>query len=83
MLLGAILEETTGRDLLSFAHEALFDPIGLGTVHWEQTAGGHYQTGSGLSVTPRDMARLGYLMLHHGVWDGRQIVSSAWIGCST
>jgi len=83
VLLGAILEEATGRNLLSFAREALFDPLGIGTIYWEETAGSHYQTGGGLSMTPRDMARLGSLMLHNGAWDGRQIVSADWVARST
>lgn len=83
VLLGAILEEATGRNLVSFAREVLFDPIGIGTVYWEQTSGGHYQTGGGLHMTPRDMARLGYLMLHNGRWDGQRILSADWVARST
>ena len=83
ILLGAAVEQATGRDLLLFARETLFNPIGIGPVHWERTAGGHYQTGGGLSMTPRDMGRLGYLMLHNGMWDGQQILSADWVARST
>jgi CubicO group peptidase (beta-lactamase class C family) len=83
ILLGAILEEATGRNLVPFAREVLFDPIGIGAVYWEQTSGGHYQTGGGLHMTPRDMARLGYLMLHNGTWNGEQIVPADWVARST
>jgi CubicO group peptidase (beta-lactamase class C family) len=83
ILLGAILEQATGRDLLLFAREVLFDPIGIGAVYWEQTSGAHYETDGGLHMTPRDMARLGYLMLHNGTWDGEQIVPAGWVARST
>ena len=83
ILLGAILEEATGRDLVLFAREVLFDPIGIGPVFWEQMSGGHYQTGGGLHMTPRDMARLGSLMLHNGNWNGEQIVPAGWVDRST
>jgi CubicO group peptidase (beta-lactamase class C family) len=83
ILLGAILEEATGRDLLLFAREALFDPIGIGAVYWEQTSGGHYETDGGLHMTSRDMARLGYLMLHNGKWNGERIVPTDWVARST
>jgi CubicO group peptidase (beta-lactamase class C family) len=83
ILLGAILEEATGRNLVLFAREVLFDPIGVGTVYWEQMSDGHYQTGGGLHMAPRDMARLGYLMLHNGNWNGEQIVPAEWVARST
>jgi CubicO group peptidase (beta-lactamase class C family) len=83
ILLGAILEEATGRNLVLFAREVLFDPIGVGTVYWEQMSDGHYQTGGGLHMAPRDMARLGYLMLHNGNWNGEQIVPADWVARST
>jgi len=37
----------------------------------------------GLSLTTRDMAKLGYLYLHAGEWNGVQVVSSAWIDRAT
>jgi len=79
ILLGGILEQATDGDVLSFAREYLFDPIGIGEVYWEKTTGNHYHTDGGLWMTPRDMARFGYLMLNNGTWDGREIVSPEWI----
>ena len=35
--------------------------------------------GSHLSLTPRDMARFGYLYLNNGTWDGSQIISKEWV----
>ncbi len=71
ILLGGILEQATGQDLLAFAREYLFDPLGIENVIWSKTTGNHYHTDGGLYLTPRDMARFGYLMLHGGTWDGR------------
>ncbi len=34
---------------------------------------------AGMFVTPHDMAKLGYLYLRDGVWDGRRIIPSAWV----
>jgi CubicO group peptidase (beta-lactamase class C family) len=83
ILLGGILEEATGRDVLAFAREYLFDPIGIGVATWAKTTGNHYHTDGGLYLTPRDMARFGYLMLRGGTWDGREIVSPEWVTRST
>jgi CubicO group peptidase (beta-lactamase class C family) len=83
ILLGGILEEATGRSVLDYAREVLFDPIGVGAVHWAREPGDHYATHGGLSMTSRDMARLGYLMLRNGTWDGREIVPADWVARST
>jgi CubicO group peptidase (beta-lactamase class C family) len=32
---------------------------------------------------PRDMAKLGYLYLRNGQWDGQQIISSKWVEKAT
>ena len=79
ILLGGILEEVTGQDVKDFAREHLFDPIGIGPIIWYKTTGNHYHTDGGLYMTPRDMARLGFLMLNNGTWDGNEIVSSEWV----
>lgn len=47
------------------------DPQGINTAGW------------GLFITPSDMAKIGQLYLNRGVWNGRQLVSAAWIDEST
>ena len=34
-------------------------------------------------MTPHDMAKLGYLFLNDGRWDGQQVVSEAWVEAAT
>jgi len=41
------------------------------------SGGGHW--GGGMWVSSRDQARFGYLFLRDGAWNGRRIVSEAWI----
>jgi CubicO group peptidase (beta-lactamase class C family) len=83
ILLGGIIEEVTGGNPASFAEEYLFKPIGVSGFYWAKTTGGHYHTDGALYLLPRDMARLGYLMLHHGTWDGQEIVTSDWVAEAT
>ena len=52
-------------------------------VAWEMDAANIPIGGWGLQVTPRDMAKLGYLYLHNGTWDGQQIVSAEWVRAAT
>ena len=38
-----------------------------------------YSTGWGLYLKPRDMAKIGYLYLHNGVWEGKQLLPPEWV----
>jgi CubicO group peptidase (beta-lactamase class C family) len=83
ILLGGVIEEVSGQSPPDFAQAYLFDPLGIRVPYWQRTTGGHYHTDGGLYLTPRDMARFGYLMLHGGTWDGQEIVPAEWVARST
>lgn len=78
-LLSATLQRRTGVNTRDFAQQNLFEPLGIRDVSWEQDPQGLPIGGWGLWLTPRDMAKLGYLYLHDGMWDGRQVVSASWV----
>jgi CubicO group peptidase (beta-lactamase class C family) len=82
-LLSAILQEATGVNALSFAKEHLFEPLGITDVQWPSNPRGISIGYSDLELRPEDMAKIGYLYLNDGVWDGEQIVPSAWVHDST
>jgi CubicO group peptidase (beta-lactamase class C family) len=82
-LLGLILRKVSGKRLDAFAKEALFDPLDIKDWDWEGTAGFNPSAASGLRLRPRDLAKIGQLVLQHGAWNGRQVVSSSWIEDST
>jgi CubicO group peptidase (beta-lactamase class C family) len=81
--LSAVVKRATGEDASAYATEKLLDPIGMTHSRLKKDASGGSLTFMGLSSTCRDMARFGYLMLHKGVWDGRRIVSAAWVDAAT
>lgn len=78
-ILSAILQETTGMTALDFARQNLFKPLGIGEAIWESDPQGYSRGWGDLHLLPEDAAKLGYLWLHRGQWDGRQIVSEAWV----
>jgi CubicO group peptidase (beta-lactamase class C family) len=82
-LLSAVLRQVTGQSLEAFAREALFEPLGIHDVDWFRFANGDVEPGAGLHLRPRDLARIGQLMLSKGRWNGREIVPAAWIVEST
>jgi CubicO group peptidase (beta-lactamase class C family) len=82
-LLSGVITRATGTNTLAFAKRVLLDPIGASVAQWDQDPRGNYWGGSEVHLTPRSMAKFGYLYLNHGQWDGNQIVPAAWIQAST
>lgn len=82
-LLSAILQKATGQTALAYAQEHLFGPLGLEEVMWQSDPQGISIGGWGLSLTPRQMAKFGYLYLNRGVWEGQALVPAAWVEQST
>ncbi|MHA2323584.1 MAG: serine hydrolase domain-containing protein [Candidatus Thorarchaeota archaeon] len=82
-LLSAIVNRTTGIPTLSYADTRLFQPLGISDYERIIDPQGVALGGSGLNITPRDMAKFGFLYLNNGTWDGEQIVPSTWVSAST
>jgi CubicO group peptidase (beta-lactamase class C family) len=82
-LLAGVIQKATGKPLVAFAREALFDPLGITDLEWVRMPNREVAAASGLRLRPRDLAKLGQLMLQKGQWQGRQIVPAAWIEQST
>jgi CubicO group peptidase (beta-lactamase class C family) len=82
-LLSAIFQQATGQTAEAFAAENLFAPLGITDWYWRTDPQGINTGGWGLYLTPREMAKFGYLFLNGGVWDGQQIVPAAWAGTAT
>jgi CubicO group peptidase (beta-lactamase class C family) len=79
-LLSALITKKTGRNAFDFAKQELFGPLGITSAKWDRVdAQGVTDGEAGLSLTPQDMARIGYLYLHEGMWDGKQIIPSSWV----
>lgn len=78
-LLGVVVARACDTDLLSFAREHLFGPIGVEPGPWRQDAYGYRYGHAELNLRLRDMARFGLLYLDRGVWEGRQVVPADWV----
>jgi CubicO group peptidase (beta-lactamase class C family) len=81
-VLSAIVHKATGMSSLDYALSRLFKPLGIDTVSWETDNDGIRAGGWGLDLTPRDMAKFGYLYLNNGNWDGQQVVPADWVATS-
>jgi CubicO group peptidase (beta-lactamase class C family) len=78
-LLGLILSKVSGQPLDDLAKAALFEPLGINDWEWQHFPNGGADTSGGLRLRPRDLAKLGQLVLDGGAWRGRLIVSAHWV----
>ena len=93
-VLAYALTHTWRKPLPQVLKEQLMDPIGASTSwRWfgydnawstidglqmqSVTGGGH--SGGGMFISAEDMARFGLLFLNNGVWDGKRLLSEAWV----
>ncbi|MBS1767924.1 MAG: serine hydrolase [Acidobacteria bacterium] len=81
-VLSDILVRVTGMPLKDFARKNLFEPLGITDWEWTSDLHGRPMSFTGLRMRPRDMAKIGRLVLAHGQWEGRQIVPAGWIEAS-
>lgn len=82
VLVGKIIEKGVGASINDYARRVLFDPLGIGPAEWRAVREGEPIFASGLRMVPRDLARIGQMLLDGGKAGARQIVPAAWLADS-
>jgi CubicO group peptidase (beta-lactamase class C family) len=77
-LLAYIFKKETGQDIDDYGEKYLFSPLGI-KHHWKRSYMEVIDTEGGLYLNGSDLAKIGYLYLHDGIWDGKQIASKEWV----
>jgi hypothetical protein len=86
LLLGLILERSTGRTVSGYLSEKIWQPLGTefpATWSLDSTKHGFEKMESGLNGRAIDFAKFGSLFLHQGTWNGQQLISKEWVIEST
>ena len=78
-LLSAVIQEATGIAMRDWAKDVLFDEIGITRLEWLNYKDGITMGGYGIKTTPRELGKIGQLVLNKGEWGSEQIVSPGWI----
>ena len=86
--LSLIFSKVAGKEIAEYMKERVFQPIGIEDFGWDRQGGAghigpHTNAHSGLRLTARDFARLGYLLGRGGVWKNEQIIPKRWIDLAT
>lgn len=76
LILGRLIAHGTGKPLETYVRDMLFDPIGIADAEWVAGSDRVAAAGGGLRMRPRDVAKLGQLILNRGRW-GRQAVGTS------
>jgi CubicO group peptidase (beta-lactamase class C family) len=82
-LLSAVVQTTTGTTLQAYTAQKLFEPLGITDFAWDADPRGITNGSTGLRLRPQDMAKIGYLYLRYGEWNGTQLLPKAWVETST
>ncbi|HEX3387262.1 MAG TPA: serine hydrolase, partial [Mucilaginibacter sp.] len=82
-MLSAIVQQVTGQKVLDYLEPRLFEPLGITGEDWEASNQGINTGGWGLRLKTGDMAKLGMLYLHKGMWNGKQLLPEAWVNEAT
>ncbi|MBC7388085.1 MAG: serine hydrolase [Opitutaceae bacterium] len=80
-LLAEVLKKATGKTVSDYAHEKLWEPLGMeNDALWcLDKKGGEEKAFCCVNSNARDFARIGSLYLHKGSWKATQIVDSGYV----
>lgn len=78
-LLSAIIKKSTGMYIDEYAEKYLFKSLEIKDYFWKRTPTGYPDTEGGLYLQPKDLAKVGYLLLKNGVWKNKEIVTEEWV----
>jgi len=82
-MLSIIIDEHSGLNTLDFAKQNLFQPLGIDTLDWYIFNNGYFNGGGDIIMRPKDLVKIGRLMINGGSYQGNQLVSSSWVDEST
>lgn len=86
LLLGIILERSTGVSVSQFFEREIWQKIGAEySASWslDSEATGFEKMESGINFHAVDFVKIGSMVLHGGYWNGTQIISDEWLKTST
>lgn len=82
-LMSGIIKHATGSYADAYAEAHLFGPLGIDAYHWKKTPKGFPDTEGGLYLEAEQLAKIGYLYLRGGDWDGQRLLDPAFVAAAT
>ena len=85
-ILGVVIERASGKRFADYLSERVWKPLGMESValvNIDSRKHDMAHTFGGITLTIKDLAKIGRLYLNHGIWEGKRIVSKDWIRQTT
>lgn len=82
-MLSAIAQKVSGQNVFNYLAPRLFEPLGIVGADWEEDPNGINVGGYGLRIRTQDILNFGQLYLQKGKWNGKQLISAAWVEDAT
>jgi CubicO group peptidase (beta-lactamase class C family) len=78
-LLGQIVQRATREPVDKYIERRILAPLGIARWDWPKSPSGEIMTGGGLRLTARDLAKIAWMLVGKGQWNGKQIISASWV----
>ncbi|MBF0207079.1 MAG: serine hydrolase, partial [Oligoflexia bacterium] len=82
-LLSSIISKSVDINAYDYAKKMLFGPLGITHSFWPSDPNGITFGWGDLRLLPKDMAKIGFLYLHKGIWDGKRILPEKFLEAAT
>ena len=85
-ILGIVIERASNKHFADYLSEKVWKPLQMESpalIDIDSRKHRVPHTFGGITLTMKDLAKIGRLYLNHGLWDGKRIVSEDWIRQST
>jgi CubicO group peptidase (beta-lactamase class C family) len=82
-LIAGVLQRASGQRFDALATALLLEPLGISNVAWRRLPNGDPKSWCCMLLRPRDMAKMGQLVLDRGRWQGQRVLSESWMEAAT
>lgn len=78
-LLGQVLHRATHQHADKYIEQTILEPLGIRQWQWPYSPSGEPMTGGGLRLRSRDLAKIAWMLVDQGRWQGKQVLPASWI----
>ena len=82
-LLAGVIRQASGMEVDEYLAPRLFAPLGITHYTWQKDDAKHTCTYHGLSLSARDLAKVGMVLMDGGRYQGKQVVPPGWLEAAT
>lgn len=78
-LVGVVTSCAVGEDLYQYLNRKLFEPLEIQTPPYARCPDGYFYGASSMELTVHELSKLGLLLYHGGVYEGKRILSEEYV----